>query len=217
MALLERVTTLLRANLNDLIDRAQDPEKMLKQLILDMENQLLQVKTQVAIAMADQHVLEKKREAHQQQAQDWNKKAALAVSRDRDDMARQALSRSLTETRSLNAFTQQLDDQRAQTETLRASYLKLQQKLAETRNRCEVLRAMSRRAHVVGRAQRATTPLSSGALERYGEHVQQQAAANHARTVLDSPDLSETFAEMEREEQVNLLLDQLKSQLALNA
>ena len=60
MAFLERVATLIRANLNDLIDRAEDPEKMIKQVILDMQNQLLQVKTQVAIAIADQHVLEKK-------------------------------------------------------------------------------------------------------------------------------------------------------------
>ena len=59
MALLERVATLLRANLNDLIDRAEDPEKMLKQIILDMQNQLIQVKTQVAIAIADQHILAK--------------------------------------------------------------------------------------------------------------------------------------------------------------
>ena len=60
MGLMERVATLLRANVNDLIDRAEDPEKMLKQLLTDMENQLLQVKTQVAIAIADQHLLEKK-------------------------------------------------------------------------------------------------------------------------------------------------------------
>ena len=65
MALMERVTTLLRANLNDLIDKAEDPEKMLKQLVLDMENQLLQVKTQVAIAIADQHLLEKKTAEHE--------------------------------------------------------------------------------------------------------------------------------------------------------
>ena len=65
MALMERVTTLLRANLNDLIDKAEDPEKMLRQLVLDMENQLLQVKTQVAIAIADQHMLEKKTAEHQ--------------------------------------------------------------------------------------------------------------------------------------------------------
>ena len=58
MALLERVSTLIRANLNDLVDKAEDPEKMIKQVILDMQNQLLQVKTQVAISIADQHVLE---------------------------------------------------------------------------------------------------------------------------------------------------------------
>ena len=62
MALLERVGTLLRANLNDLIDRAEDPEKMVKQIILDMENQLMQVKTQVAISIADLHLLQKKRD-----------------------------------------------------------------------------------------------------------------------------------------------------------
>src|SRR5213592_1464774 len=62
MALLERVSTLVRANLNDLIDKAEHPEKMIKQVILDMDNQLLQVKTQVAIAIADQHLLEKKQQ-----------------------------------------------------------------------------------------------------------------------------------------------------------
>jgi phage shock protein A len=65
MALLERVGTLLRANINDLIEKAEDPEKLLKQLVLDMENQLMQVKTQVAIAIADQHVLDKKRKEHE--------------------------------------------------------------------------------------------------------------------------------------------------------
>ena len=60
MALLERVSTLIRANINDLVDKAEDPEKMIKQVILDMQNQLLQVKTQVAISIADQHVLEKR-------------------------------------------------------------------------------------------------------------------------------------------------------------
>ena len=68
MALLDRVATLVRANLNDLIDKAENPEKMLKQVILDMENQFMQVKTQVAIAIADQHVLEKKRKGECREA-----------------------------------------------------------------------------------------------------------------------------------------------------
>ncbi len=68
MALLERVSTLIRANLNDLIDQAENPEKMIKQVILDMQNQLMQVKTQVAIAIADQHLLEKKHKENREQA-----------------------------------------------------------------------------------------------------------------------------------------------------
>ena len=79
MSLLDRVSTLLRANLNDLVEKAEDPERMLKQIVLDMENQLLQVKTQVAIAIADQHLLEKKRAEHEEQAADWRRKAELAV------------------------------------------------------------------------------------------------------------------------------------------
>ena len=70
MALLERVGTLLRANINDLIEKAEDPEKLAKQLVLDMENQLLQVKTQVAIAIADQHLLQKKLKELERQLED---------------------------------------------------------------------------------------------------------------------------------------------------
>ena len=95
MALMERVATLVRANLNDLLDKAEDPEKMLKQLILDMQNQLLQVKTQVAIAIADQHLLMKKQEEHKENADRWMKKAQLAVEKKDDGLARAAIERSI--------------------------------------------------------------------------------------------------------------------------
>ena len=77
MALLERVSILLRANVNDLIDKAEDPEKTLRQLLLDMENQLLQVKTQVAIAIADQHLLEKKQKENREKHAEWVRKAEV--------------------------------------------------------------------------------------------------------------------------------------------
>ena len=82
MALMERVTTLVRANLNDLIDKAEDPEKMIKQVILDMENQLLQVKTQVAISMADLHLLQKKQAEQLDKSAEWMKKASRIVEHD---------------------------------------------------------------------------------------------------------------------------------------
>src|ERR1700680_4261891 len=93
MALLERVSTLGRANLNDLVDKAEHPEKMIKQVILDMQNQLLQVKTQVAIAIADQHLLEKKRKENEDKVAEWMRKAELAVDKKQDDLAPAPLER----------------------------------------------------------------------------------------------------------------------------
>src|SRR6266705_219422 len=96
MALLERVSTLVRANLNDLIDRAEHPEKMIKQVMLDMQNQLMQVKTQVAIAIADEHLLLKKQKENEEKAAEWTRKAELAVDKKQDDLARVALDRGMT-------------------------------------------------------------------------------------------------------------------------
>src|SRR5437588_9546458 len=95
MALLERVTTLIKANINDLVDKAEDPEKLLKQLLLDMQNQFMQVKTQVAIAIADQHLLERKQSENLESQRDWVRKAELAITKGEEDLARVALERSL--------------------------------------------------------------------------------------------------------------------------
>ena len=86
MRLLERVSTLIRANLNDMMDRAEDPEKLIKQVILDMENQYLQVKTQVAVSIADQHMLEKKLRENVEAGSEWMRKAELAVDKTQDEL-----------------------------------------------------------------------------------------------------------------------------------
>ena len=96
MSLLDRVSTLLRANLNDLVEKAEDPERMLKQVVLDMENQLMQVKTQVAIAIADQHLLEKKAVEQKETAEGWRKKAELAVEKNEDELPPTALFHGVT-------------------------------------------------------------------------------------------------------------------------
>ncbi len=215
MALMERVTTLLRANLNDLIDKAEDPEKMLRQLVLDMENQLLQVKTQVAIAIADQHLLEKKKAEHDTAISTWKSKAALAVSKGRDDMAREALDRSLSHTGMAASFAQQLDDQRTEAEALRSTFLRLQGKLAETRSRCDLLIAEHRRARTVGRAQQAhTSSLSdrgTASLDRYKSRISAQQANNHAAAALSGGDsLEDRFSLLEREQQIETLLLEIK-------
>ena len=222
MALMERVTTLLRANLNDLIDKAEDPEKMLKQLVLDMENQLLQVKTQVAIAIADQHLLERKTAEHETAAATWKNKAALAVARGRDDMAREALERSLSHVQMGRSFVQQLEDQRAEAEALRSAFLKLQQKLVETRAHCDLLMAEHRRARTVSRSQQAhaaaRTDKGAASIDRYKSRISVQQAANHATKELTAGDsLEDRFAMLERDQQVEALLEELKKKKELTA
>jgi phage shock protein A len=224
MALLERVATLLRANHNDLIDRAEDPQKMLRQLILDMENQLLQVKTQVAIALADQHLLEKKQAEHEEAAGNWQRKAALAVTRQQDDLARAALRQHLSQQQMATSFAQQLSDQRTETETLRTALSRLQQRLQETQSRCELLAVEHRRARAsqkLNGAGPSTSPNVAGTMTRVRGRIDQAATAGRAQQILlaaetgtnlNESELEERFAAMEREDQIEDLLRDLKAQ-----
>jgi phage shock protein A len=219
MALMERVATLLRANVNDMIDRAEDPEKMLKQLLLDMENQLLQVKTQVAIAIADQHLLDKKRKEQEESAASWRTKAKLAVSKGEDELARLALERTLSHEDMARGFAAQVAEQTSEADALRTTYNKLQGKLKETQSQCEILVAQHRRARMAGKATKAQQAIEAGkgsisrgsALGRLKSRIQNAEAENHAgRTLLEGDSLEDKFAKLERDGKVEQLLSELK-------
>lgn len=220
MSLLDRVSTLLRANLNDLVEKAEDPERMLKQIVLDMENQLLQVKTQVAIAIADQHLLEKKRTEHSDQAADWRRKAELAVTKSQDDLARAALERSLSQAQLVEGFATQVEDQKHEADNLRQALRKLEQKLSETRAHCEMLVAEHRRAKVVGRATQARQAVGvdqEQTLGRMKSKVHVKSAENAAVAEILAPDtLEDRFKALESEDKVEALLAELKSKVAAN-
>src|ERR671930_982827 len=111
MGMLDRVSTLLRANINDLIDRAEDPEKVVKQLIVDMNNQLLQVKTQVAASIADEKMLYQRYQDNEAKAVDWQQRAELAVEKGQDDLAREALSRRNAFQQTAEGFREQYESQ----------------------------------------------------------------------------------------------------------
>ena len=215
MSLLDRVSTLLRANLNDLVEKAEDPERMLKQVVLDMENQLMQVKTQVAIAIADQHLLEKKKAEHEQQAAEWRRKAELAVQKGQDDLARAALERALSQDQLAIGFTTQAEDQKHEADNLRQALHKLEQKLTETRAHCEMLIAEHRRAKVVGRAAKAQHVVGNdqeNTIGRMKSKVHVTAAENAAATEVLTPEsLEDKFRSLENEDKVELMLKELKS------
>lgn len=218
MSLLDRVSTLLRANLNDLVEKAEDPERMLKQIVLDMENQLLQVKTQVAIAIADEHLLEKKRAEHEVEAAEWRRKAELAVQKGHDDLARAALERALSHDQLTAGFATQAEDQKHEADSLRQALNKLGQKLSETRAHCEMLIAEHRRAKVVGRATKARQAVGNGqehTMERMKSRVHIDSAQNAAVSEILAPEsLEDKFHALESEDKVEQLLSELKARHA---
>jgi phage shock protein A len=215
MPLLERVGMLLRSNLNDLIERAEDPEKLCKQLVLDMENQLMQVKTQVAMALADQHLLNKKQKEHTDAVDDWRRKAQVAVEKQKDDLARGALERSLQSEQLAAGFAQQLEDQAAETELLRNAYQRLERKLSETRSACDMLIAQSRRARATVKANAARGSVGSGqknaAVARLKESVERMQASNVASHILmETESVEDRIGALERDERIERLLLELK-------
>jgi len=215
MALLERVSTLVRANLNDLIDKAEHPEKMIKQVILDMQNQLLQVKTQVAIAIADQHLLERKQKENEAKVAEWMRKAELAVGKKQDDLARASLQRSESHRELSEGFAQQITDQKAQVDNLKTALRQLEQKLAEAQGKADLLVAQHRRARAVGKASEARMAggngSSSAAFDRMKHKVAQEEAISHAKSEVAAEDIEGRLAELEKQDRIEQLLTELKA------
>ncbi len=215
MALLERVATLVRANLNDLIDKAEDPEKMIKQVILDMQNQVLQVKTQVAISIADQHVLEKKLKENQDAEQQWLRRAEMAVDKKDEALARAAVERAMSHKSMTESFRQQVEDQKAQVENLKTALLKLQQKLAEAQSKSDMLIAQHRRSRALGKATDASLAMgddsNAAAFDRMKHKVQHSESAAQAKAELVADDVDDRFAAMEKEGEIDRLLEEIKS------
>jgi phage shock protein A len=214
MALLERVAALVRANLNDLIDKAEEPEKMIKQVILDMQNQLLQIKTQVAIAMADEHLLAKKAKESEDRQSEWMGKAEMAVEKKDDALARAALERAMGAKDLAKNFHQQVADQKAEVENLKAALHKLEGKLQEAESKKDLLIARSRRARASATASEAQIGIQKGAdsstFNRMKSKVKQDEAVSKAWAEIAGEDIEDRFAAIEKEKEIDRLLSEIK-------
>jgi phage shock protein A len=221
MGILDRVSTLIRANINDLIDRAEDPEKVVKQLIADMNNQLLQVKTQVAAAIADEKQLQQRYQENQDKANDWQHKAELAVEKGQDDLAREALARRNAFQQTADGFKTQYDEQARQVEVLKDALHQLEAKIQEAQTKEELLIARSRRAKAETQIRTTLSGLdTSGSLasfERMEDKVNQQEARASALADLDHDSTDQRFAMLEQESEVDKQLEELKAKKGLSS
>jgi phage shock protein A len=212
MPLLERVTTLIRANLNDLIEKAENPEKLLKQLLLDMENQFMQVKTQVAMAIADQHLLEKKQKESLNSQREWLRKAELAMLKNEEPLARTALERSLAYENAAMNFSQQVEEQSHQVHTLRDAMQRLEQKMTETKLKADLLIAQHRRSKLAQQAGMA--PLqefrNEALFERAKTKVDQAESVAAGQLQAGTIGALRQLEAMDKADQVERLLAELK-------
>jgi phage shock protein A len=212
VALLERVATLIKANLNDLIDKAENPEKLLKQLLLDMQNQFMQVKTQVAMAIADQHLLEKKQFENLELQREWVRKAELALYKHDEDLARIGLERSITYETAARNFAQQLQDQSHQVQLLREAMHRLEQKMTETKSKVELLIAQHRRARLALKTGTASMQefQTDAQFERLQAKVSEADALGMGTLAVAQSDPERRLTAMDKADQVDRLLEDLK-------
>jgi phage shock protein A len=184
MALFDRIARLFKSNVNDIIDKAEDPEKMVKQIVEELNQDLLQVKTQVASAIATEKQLYTKYQQFQNDADKWAQKAELAVDKGADDLAREALQRKVNAQQAADGFRVQWEDQKKSVAVLKDNLGKLESKIAEYATKKDLLIARHRRADAEKRIQqtmsRTGTNSALGAFERMEAKVldnESQAAA----------------------------------------
>ncbi len=221
MSILSRVLNVVRSNLNDLISRAEDPAKMLDQMLLDMREQLAQAKQEVARAIADEKRLEQQYLSEQQQAAEWGRKAELAVGKGQDDLAREALRRQAEHERTGAEYQRQWTLQRDSAAQLRSALTALNAKIEEARRKRNLLVARQRRAEAQKRIHETMSGLNDTSafdtFERMAGRVEQTeaeaAAAAELGGELSGETLEKKFAALEHDRDIESRLTALKSRV----
>ena len=160
MGLFDRFSQLLKSNINDLISKAEDPEKMLTQILDDMRGQLVKAKQQVAVAIADEKRLRDQADAEYKQAEDWERRAMLAVQEGRDDLAKQALVRHGEHLSHGQQLEQTWEAHKADSDKLKGQLRELNDKIEEAKRKKNLLVARQRRAQAQQRIQETMSSLS---------------------------------------------------------
>ena len=160
MGIFSKLSTVIKSNINDLISRAENPEKMLNQIILDMRDQLAKAKREVASAIADERKLKSQLDSEVKQARDWQHRAMLAVKESRDDLAKQALLRQQEHTERAQVLQQTWEAQSVETEKLKGSLRQLNDKIEEAKRKRNLLIAKQKRAQAQRRIHETMSGLS---------------------------------------------------------
>jgi phage shock protein A len=226
MGIFSKLSALIRSNINDAIAKAENPEKMLNQVLLDMREQLAKAKQEVAVAIADERKLRAQTEEEQKLANDWEQRAMLAVREGRDDLAKQALVRQQEHAERAMALHETWERQSAETERLKDALRQLNDKIEEAKRKKNLLIAKQKRAQAQKRIHETMAGLNDRSafqtFERMAEKIEETErralAAAEVTEVLTGDSLEDEFQRLKPSaESVDFRLLQLKERMGLPA
>ena len=204
MGIFSRISTIFKANINDTLSKAEDPEKMLNQIVVEMNEQLVKTKQQVAVAIADEKRLQKQYQAEEQQTQEWERKATLAVQKENDELAKEALARRNEHANLAAEYKTQWEKQKQAVDTLKENLGALERKIAEAGRKKNLLVARQKRAQAQKQIHETMSGIRDGsAFETFdrmaGKVDQIEARADAAAEMADmeADKLEDEFAELE--------------------
>ena len=223
MGFLSRLAQLIKSNINDLINKSEDPEKMLNQVIVDMNQQLVEAKKQVAVAIADEKRLNKQFGNELTKSKEWENKAMLAVRAEDDELAKEALLRRKEHDAIAAQYQEQWVRQKALTDQLKIALKALSHKIGEAQRKKNVLIARKRRAEAMKSIQETMSGLSDASafqtFDRMAEQIDQMEAETEAGAEVaeqyTGDILKHRFSELEATAGADLELEALKRKMGL--
>jgi len=223
MGIFSRLKTLISANVNSVIGKAEKPEKMLNQLIIEMNEQLIESKKAVAMAIADEKKLEREKDNQLNQAKEWERKAMLAVTSGKDDLAKEALLRKQEYDNAGAEYLKQWQAQKASVDQLKESLRELHNKIEEAQRKKNLLIARAKRAEAQQKIQDTISTVSGNqsafdAFDRMAAKVDEmEAMADASKELQDlsnDSNLERKFKELEKSDSsADMLLIELKEKM----
>lgn len=219
MAIFERLSDLVRANINDLIDKAENPEKMVKQIIIDMEDQIRKVTQGLGTAMGSLNQVRKQLETAKEQSEMWQGKAKTCLEQGNEDLARQALENKVKQDKMVAQYQEMSNSMEAQVNEIKSQIDILKQKLEEARSKQAMLVARSQMADAKSQMAKTLGNMDSKSafakMDKMEQKIEQKEADADAFSEVSGVQESEEdpFAKMDKESSINAELEKLKNEM----
>jgi phage shock protein A len=218
MGFFDRLARVIRANINSLISGAEDPEKILEQTVMDMQDDLIKLRQAVAQAIATQKRTERQYSQAQSTAQEWHQRAQLALQKGDEHLAREALTRRKSYQETADSLRGQIDQQSTIVSQMKQNMVALERKLAEAKTKKDMYIARARSAKASQQIQemmgRVGNNSAMAAFERMEEKVMELETQSQAIAELNANTLESKFAELESGSDIDAELANMKAQLA---